>query len=134
MSHHVTCCVTAVSYASSSFKKQLKKRNKINIKLEKLNKRKEKLSVYKVFHNKWVTKKEHNKDFVWIGQWKIWEWIFKKVGKELCKIEVSFFREEILKRRDDVRIINNRLGFILLFFILDLDERCNVGMKPVIVT
>jgi len=134
MSHHVTCCVTTVSYASSLSKKQLKKRNKINIKLEKLNKRKEKLSVYKVFHNKWVTKKEHNKDFVWIGQWKIWEWIFKKVGKELCKIEVSFFREEILKRRDDVRIINNRLGFILLFFILDLDERCNVGMKPVIVT
>ena len=89
--------MTAVSHASSSSKRQSKKRNKINIKSEKLNKRKEKLLVSKAFNNKWVTKKEHNKDFVWIGQWKIWGWIFKKVEKELCKIEVSFSREEILK-------------------------------------
>ena len=49
MSCHVTCHVTAVSHASSSSK--IKKENKINIKSETLNKRKEKLLVSKVFHN-----------------------------------------------------------------------------------
>jgi len=43
--------VTAVSCASSLSKKQSKKRNKINIKSEKLNKRKEKLLVSKAFYN-----------------------------------------------------------------------------------
>jgi len=45
--------VTAMSYASLSFKRKLKKikESKINIKSEKLNKRKEKLSVFKVFYN-----------------------------------------------------------------------------------
>ena len=52
MSHHVTCHVTAVSHTSSLSKRKSKgKENKINIKLEKLNKRKEKLLVSKVFHN-----------------------------------------------------------------------------------
>jgi len=45
--------VTAVSHASSLSKRESKeKENKINIKLEKLNKRKEKLSVSKAFHNR----------------------------------------------------------------------------------
>jgi len=44
--------VTAVSHASLSSKRKSKgKENKINIKLKKLNKRKEKLSVSKAFHN-----------------------------------------------------------------------------------
>ena len=52
MSHHVTCHMTAMSCASSLSKRKSKgKENKINIKSEKLNKRKEKLSVFKVFHN-----------------------------------------------------------------------------------
>jgi len=45
--------VTAVSHASSSFKKKPKeKEKKINIKSEKLNKRKEKFSVFKAFYNR----------------------------------------------------------------------------------
>ena len=52
-SHHVTYNVTAVSHASSSFKKKPKeKEKKINIKSEKLNKRKEKFSVFKAFYNR----------------------------------------------------------------------------------
>ena len=51
MSHHVIFYVTAVSHTSSSSKKNQKKEIKINIKLEKLNKRKEKLLVSKAFHN-----------------------------------------------------------------------------------
>jgi len=46
--------VTAISCASLSSKRKSKektKQNKINIKLEKLDKRKEKLPVFKVFHN-----------------------------------------------------------------------------------
>ena len=60
MSHHVTCHVTAVSCASSLFKRKSKnktKQNRINIKLEKLIKRKEELSMFKVFHN---TSKQEN--------------------------------------------------------------------------
>jgi len=45
--------VTEVSHASLLSKRKSKgKENKINIKSEKLNKRKEKLSVSKIFHNK----------------------------------------------------------------------------------
>ena len=52
MLHHVTCHVTTVSCASSlSKRKEKEKENKINIKSEKLDKRKEKLLVSKVFHN-----------------------------------------------------------------------------------
>jgi len=52
MSHDVTCHVTIMSHASSSSKRKSKrKENKINIKSKKLNKRKEKLSVFKAFHN-----------------------------------------------------------------------------------
>jgi len=48
--------VTAVSCASSLSKRKSKeKENKINIKLEELNKRKEKLSVSKTFHNIYAT-------------------------------------------------------------------------------
>ena len=50
MLHHVTCHVTTVSCASSLSKRK-EKENKINIKSEKLDKRKEKLLVSKVFHN-----------------------------------------------------------------------------------
>jgi len=52
--------VTAVSRASSSSKRKSKnktKQNRINIKLEKLNKRKEKLLMFKAFHN---TSKQEN--------------------------------------------------------------------------
>ena len=45
----------------------------------------------------WVTMKVYSKDVIWIEQWKIWERVFKKVGKELAKIEVSFSREKTLK-------------------------------------
>jgi len=46
--------MTAVSYVFSLSKiKSKKKKNKINIKSEKLNKRKEKLSVFKAFHNRY---------------------------------------------------------------------------------
>jgi len=52
MSHHVTCHVTTMSHASSLSKRKSKtKQNKINIKSEKLNKRKEKLLVSIAFHN-----------------------------------------------------------------------------------
>jgi len=44
--------VTAVSYASSSSKIKKGRENKIKKKLETLDKRKEKLLVSKVFHNK----------------------------------------------------------------------------------
>ena len=55
MSHHVTCHVTEISCASSSSKRKSKrKENKINIKPEKLNKRKEKLSVSKAFYNSFL--------------------------------------------------------------------------------
>jgi len=43
--------VTAMSHASLSSKRKSKRESKINIKSEKLNKRKEKLSVSKAFHN-----------------------------------------------------------------------------------
>ena len=42
---------------------------------------------------------KYNKDIVWVKWWKIQERIFKEVRKKLAKIEVCFFREEILKRR-----------------------------------
>ena len=52
MSPHVTCHVTLQSHVSLLSKRKSKgKENKINIKSEKLNKRKEKLSVFKMFHN-----------------------------------------------------------------------------------
>ena len=60
MSHHVTCHVTEMSHASSLFKRKSKnktKQNRINIKLEKLSKRKEELSMFKVFHN--ISKQEN---------------------------------------------------------------------------
>jgi len=50
MSHHVTCHVTAMSHASSSSIKRKRKR-KQNIKSRKINKRKRKMLVSKVFHN-----------------------------------------------------------------------------------
>ena len=50
MLHHVTCHVTTVSCASSLSKRK-EKENKINIKSEKLDKRKEKLFMSKVFYN-----------------------------------------------------------------------------------
>ena len=56
MSHHVTCHVTAMSHASSlSIKKKKKKEKEIqkkrNIKSRKINKRKRKMLVSKLFHN-----------------------------------------------------------------------------------
>ena len=52
-SHHVTCHVTTMTcpFLSSKRKSKKRKESKININLENLNKRKEKLSVSKVFHN-----------------------------------------------------------------------------------
>ena len=50
MSHHVTCHVTAMSCASSS---SLKRKRKRNIKSRKIDKRKRKMLVSKVFYNTW---------------------------------------------------------------------------------
>ena len=51
-SYHVTCHVTAVSHTSSSFKiSQKEKQNKTNAKSNKIDKRKKKLLMSKVFHN-----------------------------------------------------------------------------------
>ena len=63
-----------------------------------------------------------------MGWWKIWEWVFKEAKEELSKIKevrLGFFGKEILKR-NNIRVINNRLDFffflfyflILLYFIL----------------
>jgi len=52
MSHHVTCHVTAMSRASSSSIKEKEIQKKRNIKSRKIDKRKRKILVSKVFHNK----------------------------------------------------------------------------------
>ena len=46
-----------------------------------------------------VLLEKYSKDIVWVKWWKIQERIFKEVRKKLAKVEVCFFREEILKRR-----------------------------------
>ena len=53
MSHHVTCHVTVISHVSSSSLKEKEKRiqKKRNIKSRKIDKRKRKMLVFKVFHN-----------------------------------------------------------------------------------
>jgi len=52
-SHHVTCHVTAMSHASSSSIKRKRKeiQKKRNIKSRKIDKRKRKMLVSKVFHD-----------------------------------------------------------------------------------
>ena len=54
MSHHVTCHVTAMSRASSLSLKEKEKeiQKKRNIKSRKIDKRKRKMLVSEVFHNK----------------------------------------------------------------------------------
>ena len=50
-----------------------------------------------------------------MGQWQVWEQVFKEVGEELVEIEVSFFEEETLKG-DNVRVENSRL-YLFLFYL-----------------
>jgi len=50
-SHHVICHVTAMSHASSLLIKEKEIQKERNIKLRKIDKRKRKMLVSKVFHN-----------------------------------------------------------------------------------
>jgi len=56
--HHVTCHVTAMSCASSSLIKEKEIQKKRNIKSRKLDKRKRKMLVSKVFHNNCPSKQK----------------------------------------------------------------------------
>jgi len=66
MSHHVTCHVTAVSHASSLFKRKIEeKEKKINIKSEKSKKIKIKIVSVQVSYNKELLHFTHLAPWMW---------------------------------------------------------------------
>ena len=85
--------------------KKIKKKNKINIKSEKLNKRKEKLSVSKAFHNRLeytlVIFRIVVLDVVY----------YPRLNSEFLKVQLAN-----MCYLDIIRVVNNRLGFNFIFF------------------
>ena len=46
---------------------------------------------------KWAIREVYDEVVVWLEQWKVWRGIFKEVGEELAKMEVSSSGGETLK-------------------------------------
>ena len=67
MSHHVTCHVTTMSYASLLSIKEKKTQKKRNIKSRKIDKRKRKILVSKAFYNKEMKRYAERKE---MEKWK----------------------------------------------------------------